>query len=102
MGGRILCFLLILFSATAKTVAQPAFEKKAPPVSFRPSLAVLPQNFYNRHLGFLCKKESQLRKRTGLPLAIRLGSKATVDYLEQKPGAPGYGSALRSSQYGAY
>lgn len=54
--------------------------------------ALLPQNFYNRHLPFFCKKESQLQRTLGLNLFIRLGSKSYVDYLEQKPNtaAAGY------------
>ena len=53
------------------------FEKKA----------FLPQNFYNQHKGFFCKKEDQLQKATGLNLFIRLGSKNYVDYIERKPNA---------------
>ena len=51
------------------------------------SLRVLPQNFYNQHLSFFCKKEVQLQKLTSLPVYFRLGSKDHVDYLEQKPNA---------------
>jgi hypothetical protein len=51
------------------------------------SLPVLPQNFYNQHLSFFCKKEAQLQKLTSLPLIIRVGSKDEVDYLEKKPHA---------------
>jgi hypothetical protein len=51
------------------------------------SVRVLPQNFYNQHLSFFCKKEQQLQKLTSLPLFIRAGSKAYVDYLEKKPNA---------------
>jgi hypothetical protein len=45
----------------------------------------LPQNFYNQHKGYFCKKEDGLQKLTGLNLFIRLGSKNNVDYLERKP-----------------
>jgi len=48
-------------------------------------ILVLPQNFYNQYKGFMCKKEDQLQKLTGLNLFIRLGSKNYVDYLERKP-----------------
>jgi hypothetical protein len=51
------------------------------------SLKLLPQNFYNQHLSFLCKKEVQIQKLTSLPLFIRLGSKEYVDYLERKPNS---------------
>jgi hypothetical protein len=50
-------------------------------------ITVLPQNFYNQHKGYMCKKEDQLQKATGLGLFIRLGSKNYVDYLERKPNA---------------
>jgi hypothetical protein len=49
------------------------------------SLSILPQNFYATHLGFFCKQELQMQKRTRLNVAVRLGSKDYVDYLEQKP-----------------
>ena len=48
---------------------------------------VLPQNFYNHNLGFICKKESQLQQITGVNLYLRLGSKNYVDYMERKPNA---------------
>jgi len=51
------------------------------------SIRVLPQNFYNQHLSFFCKKELQLQKLTSLPIFIRAGSKEYVDYLEGKPNA---------------
>jgi len=56
------------------------------------SLKVLPQNFYNQKLSFVCKKEVQLQKLISLPVYIRLGSKDYVDYLEQKPNAIRAGS----------
>jgi hypothetical protein len=54
---------------------------------FSKSLTVLPNGYYTQHLGFICKKEQQLQKALALPLYFRLGSKAYVDYLEQKPHA---------------
>jgi len=51
------------------------------------SLKVLPQNFYNNHLSFFCKKEVQLQKLTSLPVYFRLVSKEYVDYLVRKPNA---------------
>jgi hypothetical protein len=50
---------------------------------------VLPQNFYNKHLGFFCKKEVQLQKKLTLPVYFRLGSKRYTDYMEKKPNAAG-------------
>jgi hypothetical protein len=51
------------------------------------SWQLLPQNFYNKGLGYFCKKEAQLQKATRLPVYIRLGSKEYVDYLERKPNS---------------
>ena len=51
------------------------------------AIKLLPQNFYNSNLSFLCTKEIQLQKLISLPLFIRLGSKDYVDYLEKKPNA---------------
>ena len=48
---------------------------------------LLPQNFYTQHLGFFCKQERQVQKLTSVQVFFRLGSKAYVDYLEQKPNA---------------
>jgi hypothetical protein len=48
-------------------------------------LRVLPQNFYTKHMGFMCKKELQLQKLMALPLYFRLGTKEYVDRLERKP-----------------
>ena len=87
MGRSILGVLLILLSLSFKTYAQQGFPLEAdrqPPTRLMP---VLPRNFYNQHLGIICKKESQLQQQLRLPLFIRLGSKAYVDYLEQKPNS---------------
>jgi len=70
-----------------KASSQAAFERiidSMPPIR---SLSILPQNFYNQHKGYICKKEDLLQNATGLNLFIRLGSKNYVDYLERKPNA---------------
>jgi hypothetical protein len=51
------------------------------------NIRVLPQNFYNNHIGYFCKKEIQLQKLISLPLYFRLGSKEYVDWMERKPNA---------------
>ena len=47
----------------------------------------LPQDFYTQSLGFICRQEYKFQKYTAVPLRIRLGSLAYVNYLEQKPNA---------------
>ena len=45
---------------------------------------VIPQDFYNLKLGWFCKQEWKLEKKTHLPICFRLGSTEQVDYLEGK------------------
>jgi hypothetical protein len=51
------------------------------------NIIVLPQNFYNNHIGYFCKKEVQLQKLITMPVYFRLGSKEYVDWMEKKPNA---------------
>jgi hypothetical protein len=76
-------WLLNCSSATARlSLRSPADSF---PKSF--SVRVLPQNRYTQQLSFSCKKEVQLQRLLSLPVFIRAGSKAYVDYLEKKPNA---------------
>lgn len=87
MGRMATLFFLAMLLNVGKAAAQLHLQllpdSLPKPVSFR----VLPQNFYNKGLSFVCQKELQLQKLTSLPVFIRLGSKDYVDYLEQKPNA---------------
>ena len=84
---RFLCFAFLITFFALKASTQLTFKDSASKTSKSLFTVVLPQNFYNQHKGFFCKKEDQLQKTTGLPLFIRLGSKNYVDYLESKPNA---------------
>ena len=87
MARKMIVFVTLLMLNSRKAAAQlhlkPAADTTLKMVSFRS----LPQNFYNQHLGYFCKKEVQLQKITSLPVYIRLGSKDYVDYLEKKLNA---------------
>ena len=87
MRQTLLLFLLILLYSTAgaQQLTPPAKDSMGVLKSLR-----LPQNYYSQHLGFFCKKEAQLQKRTSLNVFFRLGSKDYVDYLERKPNARKY------------
>ncbi len=87
MPRIILFVVLILFLGVRKTAAQRLVAPVADSSAIWRGLTVLPQNFYNQHLGVFCKKESQLQKATKLNVYFRLGSKNYVDYLEKKPNA---------------
>jgi hypothetical protein len=81
---------LIIFALTVFTLKSASQLSLPPHPGSLPDVKkfqVLPQNFYTNNLGFFCKKEDQLQKRTGINLFVRLGTKNYVDYLEQKPNA---------------
>jgi len=78
----ILTSLISLKAASQLNLKKNSFELRQPT-----GINILPQNFYNQHKGYVCKKEDLLQKATGLNLFIRLGSKNYVDYLERKPNA---------------
>lgn len=45
----------------------------------------LPANLYTQHLGFFCKQELNMTRKS-IPVHFRLGSMEHVNYLERKPG----------------
>lgn len=86
--GKVVFFFSVLFLINAGKAAS---QLRLAPVTGQGgnvfSIRVLPQNFYNQQLSFVCKKEVQLQKLTKLPIYIRVGAKDYVDYLEKKPNA---------------
>jgi len=87
MARLLILFLIPILLNSSKAAAQADFRKGMDTSGKKISLKLLPQNFYNQHLSFFCKKEVQIQKLTSLPLFIRLGSKEYVDYLERKPNS---------------
>ena len=87
MPRIIVCVVLMLFLNPAPSRAQHLSALPADSLVHWRGLRLLPQNFYNQHLGFFCRQEDLIQKKTGLPLYFRLGSKNYVDYLERKPNA---------------
>jgi hypothetical protein len=87
MGGMLSFFLALMMLNSMKAATQLTFRQPIDTGEKKISLKPLPQNFYNKNLGYFCKKELQLQKIIMLPVYIRLGSKEYVDYLERKPNA---------------
>ena len=87
MPPIIVCVVLMLMLNAVPEAAQQLSKPGADSSIQWRGLPLLPQNFYNQHLGFFCRQEDLIQKKTGLPLYFRLGSKNYVDYLERKPNA---------------
>lgn len=87
MGKMTTVLLFAVLLNSLKAAAQLNLKAPTDTIEKKISLRPLPQNFYNQQLGFFCKKELMLQKKTLLPLFFRLGSKEYVDYLESKPNA---------------
>jgi hypothetical protein len=50
-------------------------------------LSIIPASYNAARLGFVCKQELKLDKRTPVPLRFRLGSLDYVNWMEQKPNS---------------
>lgn len=87
MARLAVAFFLLLLLNSSKGATQVSLKQKPEIAGKKITLRILPQNFYNQHLSFFCKKEIEVQKLTALPLFIRLGSKEHVDYLERKPNS---------------
>jgi hypothetical protein len=51
------------------------------------TLSIIPASYNAARLGFVCKQELKLDKRTPVPLRFRLGSLDYVNWMEQKPNS---------------
>jgi len=80
-------FLFLLMIVAIPAHAQQWKDSLPSRMSVSKTLPVVPPNYYAQHLGFFCKQELQLQKRTNVNVFFRLGSKDYVDYLERKPNA---------------
>jgi hypothetical protein len=84
--GRIILLIFAGFMLNSlKAASQLHLRQPNDTVMKNINIRVLPQNFYNNHLGYFCKKEVQIQKLTSIPVYFRLGSKEYVDWMERKP-----------------
>lgn len=89
MSGRAIIGMtgILLYTIACDAQSNPfkdsTFVKQLPE---KVNLNALPANYYAQHLGFFCKEEIKLDKRTIVPLRFRLGGMDYCNFLEQKPG----------------
>jgi hypothetical protein len=93
-----LIFMLFLILSVKLGVAQKKYDM-APYLHFSKSgFPIIPSqrklfsspvsaNHQAMQLGFMCKKEWEVEKKTGMPIRLRLGSLSYCDWLEGKPNA---------------
>ncbi len=80
-------FLYAVFNSQAQRLLNNSFSNiqlKDSVKVFTKPLSIIPTNFYNSQLGFICKKELLLEKKTKIPFRFRLGSLAYTNMLEGK------------------
>jgi hypothetical protein len=97
MQQRLAKFLVVLLLicygeifAQKKSFVKP-FSFSATSVKFQPykeiQYCIIGKEFYSKNLGFFCRKELQIEKKTSIPLRFRLGSLDYTNFLEQKLNA---------------
>lgn len=80
-------FLCAVFNSMAQRMLDSAFvtSKKIDSTTiFSKNLNIVPANYYSSKLGFMCKQELELEKKTKIPFRFRLGSLAYTNMLEGK------------------
>lgn len=89
--GKYLLFISLFFSVPAVAQDSTAHKYGNAPLSVVHSTfkvtepQKLPANLYTQHLGFFCKQELNMTRKS-IPVHFRLGSMEQVNYLERKPG----------------
>lgn len=80
-------FLCAVFNSMAQRMLDSGFvrfKKIDSTTVFSKNISIIPANYYNSKLGFMCKQELQLEKKTKIPFRFRLGSLAYTNMLEGK------------------